>query len=761
MKYCPELEIQAANSSHEHYPLSLSIDAIDNRYLLSGGSDGIVALFDLDSSSSVSSSSGRPQKVKPKHTRFKHRKMISAVEWYPVDTGAFISASYDGSLYVWDTNEFTDICDLLGSSTGNTYQQGASPLVNQHLPSVYKAKFHPQNGKLIAAGLSNGTIRLCDITRGAATNTLSGHRLCVTGVCWSPIHDCLLASCSLDGNVMLWDIRKSGTQALLMQLDCRQDNTHSVLTKSVNRQTSQPAGAHTPTYSAPLNNIWKLLGNTQQLNDYKRINYSVNQTISAHANHKPVLSMCYSTCGRFLFTAGQDRVVRAWDANSGLLINSGLTADNSSTQDSKLPYDMCVIPGTKTGSEYLVVPQGNRQGDIQVNSLSYTNIHTSTHASTHSVGTASSDSNVMALGILCDNHSSNDRKDKHILTGHLDKIMSLTYRHTCQQLISASRDGLIFVWSAPSVSSHKLSRSVDRSEEEAAVVVPDFEFSNNQHRDVFSVNNSVAANKHATATAWTAEDVDVDCWSDDDDDDDNATTNVATSRFLPPIIRTYIEDLRQATRSRQQLEQRIRSSQQHNSTATQYEDNMDMDDDGYANRVIVGAATAAAGASSRQQRALNAAISSLTSSAMPASSASSSSSSSATSRHRVSAKQRAASANVASENRMVIDDDEEGNEYGGSDDSDSTSDSEDEPERSNDLENMVSRPGQRLPGDVLGLVRDIRSGEQQSTTTAPPSRERKRESSATGRTSINNNNNNKKKVSLRDQYSANKNNVMR
>jgi hypothetical protein len=302
---------------------------------------------------------------------------------------------------------------------------------------------------------------------------------------------------------------------------------------------------------------------------------------------------------------------------------------------------------------------------------------------------------------------------------------------------------------------------VDRSEEEAAVVVPDFEFSNNQHRDVFSVNNSVAANKHATATAWTAEDVDVDCWSDDDDDDDNATTNVATSRFLPPIIRTYIEDLRQATRSRQQLEQRIRSSQQHNSTATQYEDNMDMDDDGYANRVIVGAATAAAGASSRQQRALNAAISSLTSSAMPASSASSSSSSSATSRHRVSAKQRAASANVASENRMVIDDDEEGNEYGGSDDSDSTSDSEDEPERSNDLENMVSRPGQRLPGDVLGLVRDIRSGEQQSTTTAPPSRERKRESSATGRTSINNNNNNKKKVSLRDQYSANKNNVMR
>ena len=36
-----------------------------------------------------------------------HKHSVTAVQWYPMDTGLFISGSTDGSVRVWDTNTFT------------------------------------------------------------------------------------------------------------------------------------------------------------------------------------------------------------------------------------------------------------------------------------------------------------------------------------------------------------------------------------------------------------------------------------------------------------------------------------------------------------------------------------------------------------------------------------------------------------------------------------------------------------------------------
>ena len=48
-----------------------------------------------------------------------HRFSVSWVEWYPVDTGMFVSGGMDETVKVWDTNRFEVAGEFkLGSKVG-------------------------------------------------------------------------------------------------------------------------------------------------------------------------------------------------------------------------------------------------------------------------------------------------------------------------------------------------------------------------------------------------------------------------------------------------------------------------------------------------------------------------------------------------------------------------------------------------------------------------------------------------------------------
>jgi len=55
-----------------------------------------------------------------------HQYRVSALEWYPLDTGLFISASFDSTVRVWDTN-------LLQVSS---YREGLQSTVSSELPAL-------------------------------------------------------------------------------------------------------------------------------------------------------------------------------------------------------------------------------------------------------------------------------------------------------------------------------------------------------------------------------------------------------------------------------------------------------------------------------------------------------------------------------------------------------------------------------------------------------------------------------------------------
>src|SRR5262245_33131947 len=74
-----------------------------------------------------------------------------------------------------------------------------------HSDEVRAVSFSP-DGKLLASGSHDRTVRLWDTQTGALKRALSGHALAVTSLAFSPDGK-LLASGSADKSVRLWDAR--------------------------------------------------------------------------------------------------------------------------------------------------------------------------------------------------------------------------------------------------------------------------------------------------------------------------------------------------------------------------------------------------------------------------------------------------------------------------------------------------------------------------------------------------------------------------
>ncbi|KAJ2325302.1 hypothetical protein GGI00_005078, partial [Coemansia sp. RSA 2681] len=89
--------IARAHSAAIH---GLSIDNIEHRHLLSAGADMSIQLYDLDSFEQTTTCSH--QVASASQIASAHTRLISCIEWYPLDSGMFTTSSFDCSLRVWD-----------------------------------------------------------------------------------------------------------------------------------------------------------------------------------------------------------------------------------------------------------------------------------------------------------------------------------------------------------------------------------------------------------------------------------------------------------------------------------------------------------------------------------------------------------------------------------------------------------------------------------------------------------------------------------
>ncbi|CCH46315.1 Vegetative incompatibility protein [Wickerhamomyces ciferrii] len=280
---------------------ALDFDKINHRFLLSGGADSSIKIFKVgqvkaDIIGDLNKSNGG------------HEYGVTDVKWWPFDMGMFLSSSYDSELKVWDTNTMDEAFSFNLNS-------------KVHCFDISETGDH----SLIASGADSSHVRILDLKTTSAVHSLTGHNGGITSVKWSPNNPNELATGSSEGEVRIWDIRR--TDSCLVQLDLYRTDE-----------------------SAPISS-----------NDSKKVGV-LKSSVKAHA--RAVNGLSWFPSGKSLITTGNDEKIRVWDLEPigavNTLLNFGPFVRN------KFPSYKTILlsPISETELQYLWYPSDN--GEILV-----------------------------------------------------------------------------------------------------------------------------------------------------------------------------------------------------------------------------------------------------------------------------------------------------------------------------------------------------------------------------------------------------------
>ncbi|GFP56173.1 hypothetical protein ACSS6W_006399 [Trichoderma asperelloides] len=289
---------------------SLALEKFDGRMLVSGGADGSIKLWDLESCpgpyeihtfrpvSSISRSTGGPRSRGHSHG-------ITHLAFYPFDPDAFLSSSYDKTLKLWATARTALSAQFDLNAT--VYSHASSPIAS-HL--------------LISCATQHSNVRLVDLKSGSAVQALVAHGGPVLSTAWSPRHEHILVSGHADGKARIWDIRRAG--GVLAQLD--QEDSLGVVHRFKHATASGSDWGRMPHFRA-----------------------------SAQAHDEAVNGLQWTDDGRYIVSAGLDRRIRVWDTDTGAntLASFGSIVQN---QHAKTASFLVTPSGLSTGHQLLVWP---------------------------------------------------------------------------------------------------------------------------------------------------------------------------------------------------------------------------------------------------------------------------------------------------------------------------------------------------------------------------------------------------------------------
>ncbi|KAJ5128959.1 hypothetical protein N7448_002669 [Penicillium atrosanguineum] len=308
--------------AHKSGVKCLAIDQFEGRYMISGGADPSIHLWDLESRGSELEHLHRSCATvsKSSHTDA-HTHAITSLSIYPFDPvpSTIFSTSHDGTLKL-SALQSPAIIPV------HTFNLDCTP---------YAHSFSSQPGStlLVAVATSEQSVRLVDLRSGLSTQGLPGHTDAVLSVAWAPHRPYLLASGSVDNRVIIFDVRRGGHNSAIATLDM-----------------DDPVGLVDPNSgSAPET-------------------YQCRPAFSryARAHNGAVTGVRWTSNGSHIVTTGQDSRIRVWDSATGAntLVHFGPRVRNSATSHlaERAPLlvpKSCMGPGQET----ILWPNFNEQDD--------------------------------------------------------------------------------------------------------------------------------------------------------------------------------------------------------------------------------------------------------------------------------------------------------------------------------------------------------------------------------------------------------------
>lgn len=220
---------------------------------------------------------------------------VTQVSFYPFDSLAFLSSSYDHTLKLYSSETLTASATFDLSSV--VYAHDCSP------------------GLLVACASQHPAVRLIDLRSGASTHSLAGHSGAVLTVAWNPKNENLLASGATDGVVRLWDIRRSASSLGVLDMD-----------------------------------------DSIGIAGYDGRGTGARRRERGRAHNGPANGAAWTEDGHFLVTTGHDEKMRVWNMQTGAntLVNFGPAIKNAHT--SSLPPLLAPASLAPPGKNVLYYP---------------------------------------------------------------------------------------------------------------------------------------------------------------------------------------------------------------------------------------------------------------------------------------------------------------------------------------------------------------------------------------------------------------------
>lgn len=296
----------------------------DGKALASGGDDNRVILWDVSTGHTIK-------------TRQGHSNSIYGISLSP-DQSQIATAHEDETVKVWNLDRC--ICtnlDINNPTCTSLTVEKPDHTLRGHTGRVLRVAFHPQ-GKILASGSTDRTIRLWDAQTGRCLQTLYGHTSWLWAVAFSPDGQ-WLASASYDHTVRLWNPRTGDCvkvleghpgSVLAIAIDPNNDILASVGYEQAIKVWDIQTGECFQTWKGHFDRVWAVtfipdpshLGSTLVTGgDDNAIHFwdlRTGNCLKTFLGHtQAVLSLCHRPENNTLVSTSIDQTIKVWDLETG------------------------------------------------------------------------------------------------------------------------------------------------------------------------------------------------------------------------------------------------------------------------------------------------------------------------------------------------------------------------------------------------------------------------------------------------------------